>query len=184
VGKAAFIEEVNNQLGVFFGHWGQGHVAPPKVILETLLRKLAGGESIVEVMQALSDGLGGLNEAPPHVHWVAAEPDFQLMAQAWVEDAQVQATCSVGEESNGPGGVTYAFYLLVDGVRQAMRWYETKSNVFFDLPDVTGKLEVVAFARDSLGGQVSVRIPVDIAGCGGERVSDVLGGLANAGEIK
>jgi hypothetical protein len=184
MGHAAFVEEVNNQLGVFFGHWGQGHVAPPKEILEALLRKLAGGESIVEVVQALSDGLGGLSEVPPHVQWFAAEPDFQLMAKAWVEDAQVHATCSTGQETNAANGVTYAFYLLVDGVRQAMRWYETKSDVFFELPAVIGKLEVVAFARDSLGGQVNVRIPVDMAGGGGERGSAVLGGLTNAGQMK
>lgn len=160
MGQAAFVEQQDKQIGVFFGQWGEGHAAPPKAILEAVLRKLADGEPVVDVVQALDAGLPGLCDSPAHFPWPAAHSCFRLEASARVENDQVHATCSVELEPIETEGVTYAFYLLVDGVRQAKRWYEPRSDAHFDLPNATGKLEVVAFARDRLQNQVSVRIPV------------------------
>lgn len=164
VGEAAFVEQQDNRFAIFFGQWGEGHVAPPKAILEAVLRKLAEGESLGSVVLALDGGLGGLCDASSRFHWVAEDRGFQLEARACVENARVYATSSIGEKTHG---LTYAFYLLVDGKRCAMRWYEPNPEVYFDLPSETGKLEVVAFVRDGLGSQVNVRVPV--MGVGNER---------------
>ena len=57
--------------------------------------------------------------------------------------------------------VIYAFYLLLDGERCAMRWYENNPTACFDLPRDAGKLEVIAFAKDGLENMVRVQIPVE-----------------------
>jgi len=50
-----------------------------------------------------------------------------------------------------------------------VRWYETNPECCFDLSGVSGRLEVVAFVRDGLGGQVSARVPVEMLDVGGKQ---------------
>jgi len=163
MGQAAFVKQQDiQQIGLFFGQWGDGHAAPPKAVLEVILRKLADGEPVIGVMQELDAGLSGLCDGPAYFPWPATHSGFRLEASARVANDKVHATCSAEQEPTETEGVTYAFYLLVDGVRHAMRWYETHPEAYFDLLNATGKLEVIAFARDRLGSQVSVRIPVQM----------------------
>lgn len=163
IGQASFAEQVDKQIGIFFGQWGAGHAGPPKAVLEVILRKLADGESTIEVIQQLDAGLPGLCDGPIYFSWPAVHSNFSLEANAKVMNNQVFATCTAKQVPLETEGITFAFYLLVDGVRHAMRWYEPRSDVHFDLLNVTGKLEVVAFARDRFGMKVSVRVPVLLA---------------------
>lgn len=160
IGRAAFMEQESKQIGLFFGHWGEGHVAPPRDYLEMVLRKLAEGELIHTVIRELDGSHGRLCGDDLDFHWLASNVGLKLEANARVVSGRVHAKSSVGQEGAGTEGIMYAFYLLVDGVRQAVRWYEPCSEVHFDLPDKAGRLQVVAFARSQPENQVSVRIPV------------------------
>ena len=164
MGQAAFVRQQDVQIGLFFGQWGDGHAAPPKAVLEVILRKLVDGEPVIGVMQELDAGIPGLCDGPAYFPWPVTHSVFRLEASASVANEKVHATCSAEQEPTETEGVTYAFYLLIDGVRHAMRWYDPRPEAYFKLMNAKGKLEVIAFARDRLGGQVSVRIPVQPAG--------------------
>lgn len=51
-------------------------------------------------------------------------------------------------------GVTYAFYLLVDGKRMAVRWYSPLNETVFDVAGITGLVEIVAFSKDMFGDKL------------------------------
>lgn len=160
IGRAAFIEQESKQIGLFFGYWGEGHAAPPIDYLEMVLRKLAEGELIHTVARELDGSHGKFCGDDLDFHWLASNVELRLEASARVVSGRVHVKTLVGQEGAGTEGIMYAFYLLVDGVRQSVRWYEPCSEVHFDLPDKAGRLQVVAFARSRPGNQVSVRIPV------------------------
>jgi len=146
----------NKQIGVFFGQWGEGHAAPPKQVLEAVLRKMAEAESLTMIVQALEGGLESQ----------VVGSRMQLEVSARSENSKVYATCAIGQVTYG---ATFAFYLLANGGRCAVRWYETNPECCFDLSGVSGRLEVVAFVRDGLGGQVSARVPVEMLDVGGKQ---------------
>lgn len=160
VGQAAFMEKKNNQIGLFFGQWGEGHAAPPKSCLEAVLRELAAGEPVAKILRVLDDDPVGVGDEPLRFNWLVENSGLKLEASARVVSGQVHVTCFLSPERTEMKGVTYAFYLLVDGVRQAIRWYEPCPDVYFDLPNAAKKLEVITFARLHFGVQMSVRIPV------------------------
>jgi len=56
--------------------------------------------------------------------------------------------------------VTFAFYLIRDGQREAMRWYRPEPEASFDIPEAPGRLSVRAFARDRDGATTIVSAPV------------------------
>lgn len=51
----------------------------------------------------------------------------------------------------------FAFYLLVNGKKHDIRWYEASQSVHFPIPDISGELSVMAFYQDSLGEIVSCK---------------------------
>ncbi|PTU52424.1 hypothetical protein DBB42_10310 [Pseudomonas plecoglossicida] len=51
----------------------------------------------------------------------------------------------------------FAFYLLVDGKKHDIRWYEASQSVHFPIPDISGELSIMAFYQDSLGERVSCK---------------------------
>lgn len=155
VGQTTFMEKKNDQIGVFFGRWGEGHVVPPRVILETSLKKLAEGETVLDVIQSLD------SKEERIFQWFATSHGFRLEVVAYIKNGQVYATCTHAAQVDEMSEVIYAFYLLLDGERCAMRWYENNPTACFDLPRDAGKLEVIAFAKDGLENKVRVQIPVE-----------------------
>lgn len=134
----------SGQIAVFYGQWGEGHSAPSKEMLQNVLRMLAEGDSPVQIVRALENGLALPSEST----------QLQLQVIAKCENGKIYASCRTDNEHQG---IKFAFYLLVDGSRCAVRWYETTTEAYFDFPSKSGRLEVIGFARDGLGGQVSSR---------------------------
>jgi pimeloyl-ACP methyl ester carboxylesterase len=160
VGNASFVEQTQNQIGILFGQWGEGHVPLPNAIIDDVLKNLARGVPMVDVLRALDRGIPDLSESAPFFFCAAADPDFRPEINTRIEAGKVLITCSVGHPEQSSFGVTYAFYLLLNGERVAVRWYTVDNHVTFDLPPTPGRLEVVAFVLDSLANKVITRVPV------------------------
>lgn len=75
IGQAAFSDQ-EARCAVIFGSWGDGHVPPPKEMLVAALSRLASGEHVPQVAQALDGGLTGVCSRTPPFHWPPANPEF------------------------------------------------------------------------------------------------------------
>lgn len=74
----------------------------------------------------------------------------RLTLDAYMAGEEIFAHCTLDRGGQACEGGDYAFYLMIDGVRHDMRWYEVSPNARFDRPGVLGELQVVAFYRDDL----------------------------------
>ncbi|UVL79871.1 DUF6270 domain-containing protein [Pseudomonas putida] len=84
-------------------------------------------------------------------------PGLTLSVAAYRTGKDVFANCSLAEDHRVYEDGDFAFYLLVDGVRTEVRWYERSRNVRFSVPSESGSLEVVAFYRDEAGDKLVVK---------------------------
>ncbi|WP_426809319.1 DUF6270 domain-containing protein [Pseudomonas sp. WOUb67] len=64
---------------------------------------------------------------------------------------EVVSVCSLMLGPSECDETSFAFYLMVDGVRQAMRWYEPACRAVFPVSAEVEIVEVVVFYRDVLG---------------------------------
>lgn len=155
LGRASFIEQNNPNFALFFGNWGEGHIAPSKSVLKDTLQKLAEGYSVKEIVQELDDGLDGICESSSYFELLVEDNFATIEAEAFCDTKQIHAICLTRSKN-----IKYAFYLLVDGKRHSIRWYEPIPEVYFEIGDIKGKFEIVAFLETINGKRTSVRIPV------------------------
>jgi len=148
-GKGYISKPVGN-VGIHFGQWGAGHAAPPKEVIEQVIRTLVAGATVEEVIQMLETSSN--SESGMHVIKQSA-----ITAKAWIAGGKVHAECTM---PSARVKLKYAYYLLDNGQRCAVRWYEPDPAVSFDIPEHGKQLEIVAFCRDELGHQSSVRVGV------------------------
>ena len=148
----------DGSLAAWFGDWGQGHhAAPPRELLEALLRSLARAEPDVAGTAARFD----LERGGPGPAFSLFQTDGfaadRLRATARRSDSGLEATLAA-EARDWPPGTLFAFYLLRGGRRIASRWYTAEPSVRFDDPGGEG-LQVMAFARDELGAMITTTTP-------------------------
>lgn len=164
IGNAGFGSE-SRQCCIFFGEWGVGHVAPSHSLILFVLRELFNGTRPEALVLALDGGVPGI--CSPARFFPQFDPggqgDFQVFAaqQGTAVWAKAGFTSHADESIDG---LQFAFYLLVDGKREAVRWYEPSATARFDLggPE-KGKLSVVAFAMDPFGNRITSSV-VAVAG--------------------
>jgi hypothetical protein len=159
VGHAAFARADKENLAAYIGNWGEGHAPPPKEMLGAVLARMAAGETSVDLAKALDGGLDGRIAIASRFHWPGEPLRLKVEARALHEKGVVQAACEVLDEAPVES-LTYAFYLVLDGQRCDMRWYERSRCIEFPLPRAAGRLEVVAFVRARTGDQFSARTEV------------------------
>lgn len=70
------------------------------------------------------------------------------------------AHCSLVAEGRIHESGEFAFYLLVDGDRHDVRWYESLPDARFPIPETLGELTVMAFYQDSSGEKISSKCTV------------------------
>ncbi|GLO14118.1 hypothetical protein PPUJ20028_27000 [Pseudomonas putida] len=87
----------------------------------------------------------------------------ELNVAAHIVDDEIYAHCSLSMNDQACEGGDFAFYLLVDGVRHAARWYEKSPNARFAIPDHPGKLEVAAFYKDEFDEKLCSKENITLA---------------------
>lgn len=163
VGETAFLDQETQKIGVLFGNWGDGHAPLPRQELETILKAAVRPVTVTELLQSLQSGLGEGAGASSNYGALLVDGELKISGMAVMEACQVRASCTILPNSETDNKLLFAFYLLVDGNRSQVKWYDESPHATFDISDDSGKLEVMAFVRDDLGKQVSTRFTVSRA---------------------
>lgn len=83
-----------------------------------------------------------------------------ITVAAYKSEHGIFAQCSLVMDGSIHEGGEFAFYLLVDGDRHDVRWYDALPNACFPIPDTFGELTVIAFYQDSSGEKFSSQCTV------------------------
>lgn len=166
VGADGYVESVVGNIGVYFGEWGRGHVAPDKSVILDVIFMLRDGGGVRSIVANFDGGVSGSFDKKIGVG-VGVESrivDPSLEVKAYCKEGVISVLCHCDRSSESD---RFAFYLLRDGIRIDMRWYEESGAATFFVDSSLAGLEVVAFMRDRLGNQFSKRVGVISAGlCG------------------
>ena len=171
-GPSSFQSGAKN-VGAIFGNWGEGHAAPPRSTIYSLLKFCVSHQ---ELFSEESSNIFSLFLHESTYSWSLC-PDELSSASVSKGDTQLktprleksslelhvvysEATSAVLAElclhpkPNEAVENAYAFYLLVNGVRMKSRWYESEPYVAFDVDsnlDPETKVEILAFVKDQFG---------------------------------
>jgi len=108
--------------------------------------------------EALSE-IGSRAEARPYPPFVSK--GAKLTVAAIKADGDIFAHCSLVTEGRLHDSGSFAFYLVVDGIRRDVRWYDDSQNARFQAPDIYKTLEVMAFYKDIFEEQLSAKCTVE-----------------------
>lgn len=145
---------------ISFCEWGEGHAVPQKNLIELVLMKITERVDLKNIAECLESGFDGVLDKPRPLVWFNTDKQFHIETKAFFENTGIRAQVAINPAGKGINSISYAFYLLKNDPRIAQRWYEPKSEVFFNMDHFDGKLEVVAFAQDQLGFKLTSRTPV------------------------
>lgn len=85
----------------------------------------------------------------------------KLTVAAFRADEEIFAHCSLVIDGKFQDSGSVAFYLVVDGTRRDVRWYDTSRDARFPVPSSYETLEVIAFYKDALEEQLSAKCNVE-----------------------
>lgn len=83
-----------------------------------------------------------------------------ITVAACKSESGIFAHCSLVVDGRIQQSGEFAFYLLVNGERHDVRWYEGLPDARFPIPETPGELTVMAFYQDSLGEKASCKCTV------------------------
>ncbi|WEK29774.1 MAG: DUF6270 domain-containing protein [Candidatus Pseudomonas phytovorans] len=98
--------------------------------------------------------------AGPHSPLVSS--GVKLNVAAYRTNDEIFAHCSLVKDGSIHESGCFAFYLVVNGARHTVRWYDASPNARFEVPDNTSNLEIVAFYKDILEDQMSTKCTVKL----------------------
>jgi hypothetical protein len=159
-GKKGFLSSRDGSVAALFGAWSEGHEAPPKVMVRSIVRRMLNPD-------ATSNALGRWLMASPFAKEVAGVPyplafgaSTSLEVDACLEPelGDVQASAAVRADE-GCSAAAFAFYLLEGEEKVATQWYGPGAQAGFPASG-SGSGTVVAFARDDFGNVIQATSPV------------------------
>ncbi|GLO14116.1 hypothetical protein PPUJ20028_26980 [Pseudomonas putida] len=103
---------------------------------------------------------GLLREGPAPEKSLLISEGATITVAAYKSEHGIFAQCSLVMNGSIHESGEFAFYLLVDGDRHDVRWYEALPNACFPIPDTLGELTVIAFYQDSSGEKYSCQCSV------------------------
>lgn len=173
-GPASFIDK-HKSVGAVFGSWGDGHVPPPRKVVYAALEFCVKNP---DVFAGKSLGIFSLFAQEPFFNWTLCldEPKFEVAASSAQKSADQQtlrlevaysdststvlAELSIYPKNDKADEGSYAFYLLVNGSIDQVRWYEGKPSVEFKLDTALASdsdIEILAFLRYKEGKTKRIR---------------------------
>ncbi len=160
-------------VGAVFGNWGEGHAAPPRSTIYSLLKFCASHQELFSEESSnifslflqesayswslCPDELSFANKSDRDTHPQMPrleQPTLELHVVYSKATSVVLAELCFHPKPNNEVKNAYAFYLLVNGVRIKSRWYESEPYVAFDVdPNLNPetKVEILAFVKDQFG---------------------------------
>jgi len=100
----------------------------------------------------------------PRPHPPLISGDAKLTVAAFQADEEVFAHCSLVIDGQLQENGNFAFYLVIDGARSDVRWYEASPDARFRIPGKYDTLEIMAFYKDAAEDQISAKCTVEQIG--------------------
>ncbi|ETF04726.1 hypothetical protein W822_04215 [Advenella kashmirensis W13003] len=143
-------------LGMYFGSWGKGHIAPNADIIATVLRKAAELRSIRAILTDLENGLNGLNPNAGSITFLNST-QYKLAPYFHIGEKLVLAGCSVKRKGIPfqDRELSFAFYLMDGPKRISTRYYSKDPYCEFELPGTHQNISTRCFVRDKFGQVLS-----------------------------
>ncbi|MDD2129117.1 DUF6270 domain-containing protein [Pseudomonas sp. 17391] len=119
-------------------------------------------EALSQIKQK-SATLNAVSEVPrtPRPYTPFVSKGAKLTVAGIKADGEIFAHCSLVTEGKLHDSGSFAFYLVVDGVRRDVRWYDASQNARFVAPETYKTLEVMAFYKDIFEEQLSAKCAVE-----------------------
>lgn len=144
--------QIKDNISVFFGNFGRGHIAPQKHIVMACLKNLIDSrrnplntsvfeKSLIIKTDVSKSSITSTAEPPQDGKPPADEDGFEV--RAILEGKNVIARIDVM-----PGSFikpTFAFYFIRNGIREKIRAYSTDNTASFELVDEPRSLYVMGF---------------------------------------
>lgn len=157
LGRASF-SRVDGRVGVYFGRWGEGHVMPPRAIIDQALKLAASGQAIEQSMASIETLDGG--DQVERFDWLGVDGISADRVKIQRDGDTISIVCEYSDELIRKNELQFAFYLLLDGVRVSVVWYRSDPTAILPWPSSKGSVEVVSFVRDRLGMIASCRMKI------------------------
>lgn len=119
-------------------------------------------EALAQIITKTSAPEEGAEHQPTGLHSPLVSSGVSLNVAAYRTNEGIFAHCSLVKEGVIHDSGCFAFYLVVDGSRHNVRWYDSSPSARFEVPDNTSNLEIVAFYKDILEDQMSTRCTVQL----------------------
>jgi len=121
-------------------------------------------EALSQIKKACESSAQTQSETEPPAECRSYSPfvskGAKLTVAAIKTDGDIFAHCSLVIEGRLHETGSFAFYLVVDGVRRDVRWYDGSQDARFRTPETYKTLEVMAFYKDVFEEQMSAKCTV------------------------
>ncbi|BAJ00593.1 DUF6270 domain-containing protein [Shewanella violacea] len=133
----------------YFGDWGDGLAAPDTQVIKQVLLDLFSGSPPIDIERKLRLG-DYFHNTPPFFEALVLD-DSEWSVVSSVDKGCVECSIRFNESVNGK--YQFAFYFIVDGVKNDIRGYDNLNMAVFKLPESYESIEVVGFAMDVHGNR-------------------------------
>jgi hypothetical protein len=142
---------------VHLGNWGQGHVAPPREVIQETIHCMISARMAERPFDAL---VISVPKALAKIKLPSPPANVSFEANAVLTEGSVSIRAHLKESTPD---AAFAFYLLEDGVRAATRWYSQESAATFST-NLTNpnRLKVAVFVKIAEQNPAIRTIPVDL----------------------
>ncbi|MFJ7812356.1 DUF6270 domain-containing protein [Pseudomonas asiatica] len=111
-------------------------------------------------MTSANNAIKSVPEEPTQKDSLLISEGATITATARKSEDGIFAHCSLVMNGRMYESGSFAFYLLVDGNKHDVRWYQASQSARFSIPDTPGELSIMAFYQDSLGERISCKCTV------------------------
>ncbi|WP_258911407.1 DUF6270 domain-containing protein [Pseudomonas putida] len=119
-------------------------------------------EALAKIITKTMDPSEATERRTTGYHSPLVSSGVKLNVAAYRTNEEIFVHCSLVKDGVIHDAGCFAFYLVVNGSRHSVRWYDTSPNARFEVPNNTSNLEVVAFYKDILEDQMSTKCTVKL----------------------
>jgi len=154
-GNATFLSDTG-KLAMYFGKWGVGHIPPPVLLIEKIIKDLTNTSNNVYVAWSLDQGIKDLINPEPLITLNHNENNFPYKIDYKETNNKFFINCNIpiGEK------LELAYYLLEDGIKTQVKWYSSEYSYLFSNINMNSKLEIIIFIKDIFGTVIRKRLKI------------------------
>lgn len=143
----------NDNVALYLGYWGGGHIPPSVDILKRIIESIKLEKPLVSILRDLENGMSGLNKNLKDTS-VLTKHDYRIRVRASRDTGEVTvAFLHRGLKINAPANMQYAVYVLTTDSRTLYRSHYSKSIP--KLPElIEPNVRIKVFVKDQFGRKI------------------------------